>query len=169
MAEFEWREEFVLGNERMDQTHREFVVLVDALLTAGDADLPARFDEFLQHTEAHFAEELKSMHACQFPPIHCHEGEHDRVLEVARDVRQRMAAGDLEMGRVLARELPGWFAFHAATMDTALAEWLRRDPDANADAEVFASLCRIEGESGSADACADGKNCGGTGGCATAA
>jgi hemerythrin len=133
MAEFEWREEFELGNERMDGTHREFVILVDGLLTAGDAEFPALFEEFIRHTEAHFAEEHKSMQASAFPPIHCHEGEHAQVLDVARDVRAQVAAGDVELGRVLARELPGWFAFHAATMDTALADWLERTQWANAD------------------------------------
>ena len=167
MAEFEWRKEFELGNERMDGTHKEFVSLVDGLLTAADAEFPALYDEFIRHTEAHFAEELKSMHACGFPPIHCHEGEHARVLEVALDVQKKIAAGDVEMGRVLARELPGWFALHAATMDTALAEWLRRDPGMNIDAEVFAGLCAVESESSEAESCADGGDCGGTGRCAS--
>jgi hemerythrin len=132
VAEFEWRKEFELGNERMDGTHREFVALVDGLLTAGDAELPALFDEFIIHTEAHFAEESKAMHACGFPPIHCHEGEHARVLEVARDVQRQVAAGDVELGRVLARELPGWFAVHAATMDAGLAQWLAQSQETSA-------------------------------------
>src|SRR5450755_364685 len=50
-------------SERMDGTHREFVILVDGLLTAGDAEFPALFEEFIRHTEAHFAEEHKSMQA----------------------------------------------------------------------------------------------------------
>jgi hemerythrin-like metal-binding protein len=161
VAEFEWRKEFELGNERMDSTHREFVALVDGLLMAGDAAFPALFEEFIRHTEAHFAEESKSMHACGFPPIHCHEGEHARVLEVVADVGKKVAAGDVELGRVLARELPGWFALHAATMDAGLAEWLRRDADVNIDAEVFTALCTIESPSEDSEACADGRGCGG--------
>ncbi len=126
MAEFQWSAEFELGFDPMDKTHREFVDHVNALSMASDADLPAQLDAFLAHTEAHFAQESKWMHASGFPPIHCHETEHEKVLEVMREVRAHVAAGDLELGRVLAREMPGWFAEHAATMDTALANWMRQ-------------------------------------------
>jgi hemerythrin len=126
MSVLQWSAAFELGNARMDRTHREFVDLVNALAAASDAELPRCLDEFLAHTEAHFAEELRSMKSSGFPPLHCHESEHARVLEVAEQVRQRVLAGDLEMGRVLAREMPDWFRDHAATMDTALANWLRQ-------------------------------------------
>lgn len=61
-----------------------------------------------------------------FPPIHCHEEEHDKVLVIARDVRNRVAAGDVALGRTLARELNPWFEHHAATMDTVLVGWMRQ-------------------------------------------
>ena len=60
-----------------------------------------------------------------FPPIHCHKGEHDNVIALMREVRDRVAAGQLELGRVLARELPEWFRLHASTMDAALAQVIK--------------------------------------------
>jgi hemerythrin-like metal-binding protein len=126
MSAFLWSSDFALGHEQMDRTHREFVNLVNALGAASDAELSRCLDELLTHTDAHFAQELQWMKSSGFPPLHCHEGEHTRVLEVAREVRERVVAGDLEMGRVLAREIPDWFRDHAATMDAALANWLRQ-------------------------------------------
>jgi hemerythrin-like metal-binding protein len=116
----------------MDLTHHEFVDLVNALAAATEADLLARLDEFLAHTDAHFAQELRWMKSSGFPPIHCHDGEHTRVLDVAQEVRERVVAGDLEMARVLAREMPDWFRDHASTMDAALAQWLRQTQWASA-------------------------------------
>jgi hemerythrin-like metal-binding protein len=132
MSAFVWSSDFALGHEQMDLTHHEFVDLVNALAAATDAELLARLDEFLAHTEAHFAQELRWMKSSGFPPLHCHESEHIRVLEVAQEVRERVVAGDLEMARVLAREIPEWFRDHAATMDAALAQWLRQTQWASA-------------------------------------
>lgn len=132
MPAFLWSSEFALGHKQMDLTHREFVDLVNALASATDADLLACLDAFLAHTEAHFAQELRWMKSSGFPPLHCHESEHVRVWEVAQEVRERVIAGDLEMGRVLAEEIPDWFRDHAATMDAALAQWLRQTQWASA-------------------------------------
>jgi hemerythrin-like metal-binding protein len=126
MSVFLWSPEFELGHEQMDRTHHEFGDLVNFLAAASDAEVLTRLDEFLAHTDAHFAQESRWMKASGFPPLHCHEGEHGRVLEVAQEVRERVVAGDLEMARVLAREMPDWFRDHAATMDAALAQWLRQ-------------------------------------------
>ena len=65
------------------------------------------------------------MHGSGFPPIRCHMGEHERVLQVIFDVLARVRTGDLELGRRLVAELPHWFEHHAATMDCALAGYIR--------------------------------------------
>lgn len=122
---FIWSENFALGCGPMDATHREFVEIVGRLREADNEELPSRLDELLAHTEAHFSQEDAWMAETAFPPIHCHTGEHANVLDVIREVRRRVLAGDLEVARVLARELSPWFANHAATMDTALAKHMR--------------------------------------------
>ena len=125
MPIIEWSESLELGQPAMDETHREFVDLLNAVADAADADLLPRLDEFIAHTDAHFAQENAWMVDIMFPPIHCHKGEHDNVLKLMHEVRDRVAAGQLELGRVLARELPEWFRLHASTMDTALAEVIK--------------------------------------------
>lgn len=120
-----WSNAYELGIAPMDQTHREFVDLVNRIGQADDSGLVSGLDELLLHTVEHFAQEHRWMRESGFPPLHCHQSEHDRVLEVVRDVRERVAAGDLALGRTLLAELPTWFENHAATMDTALAWHLR--------------------------------------------
>lgn len=116
-----WSDSHELGLPPMDETHREFVELVNRIADSGDGGLLGGLDQLILHTVEHFAQEDRWMRESGFPPVHCHQTEHERVLEVMHDVRDRIAAGDLALGRNLIAELPAWFDNHAATMDTALA------------------------------------------------
>lgn len=152
MSTLEWSAQLENGLARMDQTHREFVELYQRLAAAeGEALLPA-FDEFVTHTEAHFAQENRWMAAVDFPG--CHRGEHDRVLAVLHDIRKRVANGDLFFARRLIQELPAWFENHTNGMDAALAFHLNsigydveleafREPDGAANAAGKGCACAV--------------------------
>jgi len=78
------------------------------------------------------------MAATRFPPLGCHKTEHDGILDVVREVRSRVAAGELHYGPALAAALAEWFPLHAQGMDAMLALYLREagfDP-AQADASM---------------------------------
>ena len=47
-----------------------------------------------------------------------------KVGQTTREVRQRVAGGESELGRQLAIALAEWFDGHAATMDAMLAAWM---------------------------------------------
>ena len=121
----EWGERYQLGIARMDETHREFVEFCNALAAAGpeSENFLERFDAFIEHTAAHFDQENRWMEAVNFPG--CHREEHERVLDVAREVRERVEKGDLFLGRRLLEELAPWFDNHIDTMDAALAFYLK--------------------------------------------
>lgn len=122
MSALTLKPEHVLGLPPMDDIHHEFMRLLAALDDAPDTGQLPVLDALLAHTEAHFAQEDVWMDASDFPPMHCHRGEHERVLEVLREVRRLAAGGDHGIVRTLVRELPQWFEHHASTMDTMLAE-----------------------------------------------
>ena len=117
----EWTETLALGHPVMDETHREFVELLNRVGAAGETELLARLDEFIAHTEAHFRQEEAWMEAMEFPPLACHRTEHAGVLEIMREVRGRIAAGEARYGPVLAQAIAEWFALHAGSMDAVLA------------------------------------------------
>lgn len=125
MATLAWTAELELGDERIDETHREFVDMVNAVGTASDDAMLAAVDALIAHTEEHFGQEQRWMAATDFPPTHCHLDEHAGVLEAMRETRNYVAEGKYNVGRVLANELGTWFRSHAATMDTMLAQWLK--------------------------------------------
>lgn len=116
-----WSERFALGVADMDATHREFVVMADALLIASDDEFPSFFEKLREHTRLHFEHEGKLMNACRFPAIGEHNSEHLRVLGELAHFARAVATGRLTSARAYAKALPAWFSTHLATMDSALA------------------------------------------------
>ncbi len=125
MATLDWTPALALGDARIDDTHREFVEMVNAVGDAADETMLATIDALIAHTEEHFGQEQRWMAATEFPPTHCHLDEHAGVLEAMRETRIYVADGKYNVGRVLANELAAWFKSHAATMDSMLAQWLK--------------------------------------------
>lgn len=122
-----WRPEFELGRADMDDTHREFVERVNAAAEAADNEtFKACFHALYVHTRAHFEHENALMDASRFPAITVHMGEHHRMLGQMDQFNQRVQRGMVKLGREMLAEMPGWFALHAATMDSALAAHLRQ-------------------------------------------
>lgn len=121
---FDWTDRYLLGYTAMDDTHREFVTLVDALLTAPDAGLAQALDAFAAHAVAHFEQEDGWMRGTDFPAADCHIDEHAKVLASVREVQQELAAGNAVLVRELAQALMDWFPGHADYMDSALAQWM---------------------------------------------
>lgn len=126
VQEFTWSDRYLLGHSAMDDTHREFVLCVDALLTASDAGIPEALEAFIRHAEAHFKQENDWLAAPDFPGGgECHIEEHDKVIRSAYEVREHIALNNApDVARAYARALVDWFPGHAEYMDSALAAWL---------------------------------------------
>jgi hemerythrin-like metal-binding protein len=124
MTVLDWNEALMLDRGVMDQTHREFVILLNRLAEATPDEVLPALDAFIAHSELHFAEEERWMQECAFPPLHCHRTQHQMVLETAREVRNRAAEGRTELGDMLARAVAEWFRDHVATMDYVLDQYM---------------------------------------------
>jgi hemerythrin len=122
--EFRWKDDYLLGYVPMDDTHREFVGHLDALLSCADADLAGRLEAFARHAEAHFADENAWMEKTDFPPKQCHVDEHAAVMQSVYQVLEVVKQGDVAEGRRLAAALADWFPGHAFHLDSALAHWM---------------------------------------------
>lgn len=115
-----------LGVEQMDQTHSEFIALINRLAGSDRDDFIRLFDELVRHTRAHFASEARLMELYRFPAIREHSDEHQRVLGELDRFGGRVAHGSIALGRdYVQHHLPGWFDLHARTMDSALAAHLK--------------------------------------------
>lgn len=137
-----WDDEMVLGNTVLDQTHQEFVDILNHLAKTPEADLLPVLDEAIAHTQAHFDLEEGWMARLNFPASGCHVSEHTQVIGVMRMVRERVAAGETHFAYVLATELSAWLRIHATTMDYALTYFIE-----STHADLSQGLEPKEGES----------------------
>ena len=124
IANWAWSERLNTRYEPMDETHKEFVSLCAALIENHPPSFLARLDALIEHTVIHFDQENTWMHDHDYPPAGCHHREHDAVLQLMREVRASVDAGDVELGPRLAEELPFWFEHHVDSMDNMLARFM---------------------------------------------
>ena len=139
MSALTWNETLALNQPHIDATHREFVELLGCVEAALDGEvgaLAAALDDFITHTEGHFAQENDWMLRVGFGEGHCHGSEHAQVLELMHEVRRRLQAqGDVQVVRSLVPALAQWFPIHAGSLDAGLAEVMIArgfDPDTGA-------------------------------------
>jgi len=121
----QWSDALSLAMPFMDQTHIEFVDLLAAVQTARDDALVARWQDLIDHTEAHFGQEDRWMADTGFAPGSCHMTQHAVVLKVLREGLALGEQGQLAPIRQMAHELTIWFPQHAQTMDAGLALHLK--------------------------------------------
>ena len=127
MDVLQWTKREHSGVSEMDETHAEFIALVNAIGATRDAgDLRHLLRSLVEHTRAHFALESKLMSTCDFPAVREHEEEHARVLGDLSRYAAMADRGMPEMAKAFVCEyLPAWFRAHAATMDSALARCVK--------------------------------------------
>lgn len=116
-----WSEDYTLNNAAMDDTHREFVDLLNAVLQTADAQLLVQWEALVDHTQEHFDREDRWMLATGFTADNCHASQHKIILQIMREGTRRGREGELHVPRQMARELAVWFPQHAQAMDGALA------------------------------------------------
>ena len=82
MIHFVWQDSYAMGDERMDQEHKDFFELAERLAASGSkqAMLDTLFD-LHQHVKAHFGEEEALMQRMGFHNYKSHATEHNLMLE----------------------------------------------------------------------------------------
>jgi hemerythrin len=125
IAPLQWNPSLSVGDTRMDDTHAEFVTLLNQILaTPQDHQLPL-YRAFVDHTVEHFAQEERWMLATGFSADNCHASHHATILETMNAVVEHYEKGDTEIITRLAEALAEWFPQHAASMDAGLALHLK--------------------------------------------
>ncbi len=130
-----------LGVEEIDADHRELLALLEILLEAEDGEFPILFQKFVDHTRRHFAHEGRLMRLGRYPALGEHEGEHHRVLGEMLQFNRNLKLGRLVLTRAYVKSgLPEWFALHHRTMDSDLANHVKRHlGDERASREIASS------------------------------
>ncbi|MDR2905644.1 MAG: hemerythrin family protein [Helicobacteraceae bacterium] len=114
----EWSNQYVLGVCSMDETHKEFVrILNNAIAAVNNSDFYEHCQEILHHTYNHFEGERLMMVDCGVSSRQDHIVEHNRVLAEM----EHMFARPKEAKKYVMEGIPAWFHTHATTLDSELA------------------------------------------------
>ena len=117
---------YQLGVDQMDQTHLEFIDLVNGLHGLERIAFTEQFIKLGEHTLAHFEAENRLMAETGFAAIREHMDEHQRMLGELNVIARQVSRGTLNIARAYVSDrLPEWFNLHAMTMDSALAAHLK--------------------------------------------
>ncbi len=140
-----WTDELATGHAEMDQTHQEFIALLDRVEAVRGADaatlLPV-YDALIAHTTEHFAREDAWMSANGFAAENCHSLQHSQVLTVLHEVRKRIVEqGQVELVGELLPGLVQWFDGHARAADAGLAAVIAEAEQARAQANAEGRRC----------------------------
>ena len=124
-ATLDWTPALSVGDARMDDTHEEFVSMLNQLLAATPTQQVPLYRAFIEHTVEHFAQEERWMLATGFSADNCHAGHHATILETMNAVMEHSGKGDAGIINRMALALVEWFPQHAASMDAGLAQHLK--------------------------------------------
>lgn len=116
----------------MNTVHCEELTIVnrlDELLSADEISEPeisACLDEWVTHTEAHFARENRLMEEYRFPAYLIHMGEHEHAYQYLLDLQKSWNEHhNTETLKTYVKETwPAWFEQHLNTMDAVTAQFL---------------------------------------------
>jgi len=127
MALLEWKDDYRTGVDSIDYEHERLILAINGMFgqaPKGDA-LKAHLLDTLGDihalVEAHFALEEKIMRDNRYSDYVPHKKDHDRLLDVIRDIMDDVEAErQTDVGGDLQERMSSWFEIHFATLDREL-------------------------------------------------
>jgi hemerythrin len=117
--------QILVGFKPIDDLHREFESILEALNDPAEADYGAHLLALHEHLLRHCATEEQFMLQENYAHYARHKRAHEHLLDSVSDVRRKFDAGDIDAVRRYAADLMNWFAIHASTEDAELAAFLK--------------------------------------------
>jgi hemerythrin len=127
-----WREELAIGNQRIDEQHRELLQRFDMLLAAcrrgeGRAELAKLLDFLDEYVVKHFGDEEQLQQTSGFPDFQSHQLQHLGFVKRLADLKASIRAeGEVQLDHVLTTNklLLDWLVQHISTRDREVGRFL---------------------------------------------
>lgn len=131
MAFMEWKDDYSVGVNVIDQQHRKLVWLVNELYEAMRAGRASEavgdvLKGLIQYTVVHFDTEEKYMQAHSYPYSLGHKREHEDFKIRAQDFNRQFQNGKLTVPLETSRFLKEWLDMHILGTDKRLGAFLGR-------------------------------------------
>ncbi len=125
----EWREDWLLGEDRIDAEHLEMIGIINRLHGAvehgeGREAVIAILRSLLGRTHGHFAYEESLMAATGYPGAAVHRDQHQKLLGVVNILVHNLELVDDESVLGTIGFFDDWFVIHVETDDSALGRFL---------------------------------------------
>ncbi|MEI6559809.1 MAG: hemerythrin family protein [Rhodospirillaceae bacterium] len=125
----EWREAWLLGEDRIDAEHLAMVSIINALHGAvsrgeGREAVTAILRSLLERTQEHFAYEESLMAATGYPGADIHHEQHHMLLGLVAILVQNRELVDDEIVLGTIGFFDDWFISHVETDDAAFGRYL---------------------------------------------
>ncbi|WP_446812065.1 bacteriohemerythrin [Methylomonas sp. 2BW1-5-20] len=102
MSEFVWQSYYRLGNEKVDQQHRQLFELANELVASKNQDtLIKNMMRLYQHVREHFQAEEAFMKLHAYPDFETHINTHNLMLEKLVDVSEKIQQQQWQLQDVL--------------------------------------------------------------------
>ncbi len=131
MASMIWKDEYSVGNDRLDAQHRKLMETVNAL--DGDAGLGGILDSLREYADTHFRDEERLLAAAEYPDLDRHHSHH-KAFRAWLDniVAAHRSGGDTAVSRRdVHAYLRVWLANHMRVYDQAFVahlKWANPEP-----------------------------------------
>lgn len=121
----QWKPEYSVGIESMDDEHREMIELINLVYEQlGDRPDNDQIDSFLgdifSSISMHFALEERIMRNANYYEYPAHKADHEKLLDEIRDLMDSFADDPKSGAKKLQKNLSTWFSEHFSTFDARL-------------------------------------------------
>jgi hemerythrin len=125
MSLLQWKPEYSIGVQSMDDEHREMIELINATygkLTSGHdaAQVEEYLGEILSTISMHFALEERMMRKAGYGEYQAHKDDHEALLDRLRDLMDDYFDDPKVGAHKLEQSLSDWFAGHFSSFDARL-------------------------------------------------
>jgi len=127
---FQWRDAYNTNVKEMDEHHRQLFQMANRLyeeIHSGKSKsvLAETLDFLIRYTEEHFSKEEKLMENYDFPEYEAHVKQHERLIFEVQELKDKYAAGEIQMDMRLVNFLKDWIINHILNEDRKYGPYLQ--------------------------------------------
>lgn len=122
MDYIKWKEELSVGNNTIDNQHKELFRLINAFYNSisDKSGRPAVLQAIIDmenYIRIHFSDEEKMMERANYPGLFLHQQEHKKFTDTVADFRKRYEDGRLLLSLEVSGFVKNWIAGHIMKTD----------------------------------------------------
>ena len=122
MAIMIWNETYSVGVQELDDQHKALIHMINEMHYAmnndkGQEAISSIVEQMFDYMELHFSTEEGYMQKCEYLGLPAHQKQHEEFRSKARDLRERVNAGEFVLSFEIVQFLSDWLQKHIMVTD----------------------------------------------------